>query len=127
MADPSSYVTAKIASAIGGLLGGMSLMTFIRPRTIGEAFARGGVSTGGAIIFATPVLTTLNLPVNWEMQLMSGGIIGFLAYSVLGATARFLVKNQESDIVEMAHKVRGNEVKKTRRSRSGRGNRSRRT
>lgn len=118
MGDPSSYVTAKIASAIGGLFGGMSIMTFIKPRTISEAFARGGISTGAAIIFATPVLTALSLPTNWEMQLMSGGIIGFLAYSILGATARFLVKNQEDDIVELAQKVRGNNNdKKPRRGR----------
>lgn len=121
MGDPSSYVTAKVASAIGGLFGGMSIMTFIKPRTIGEAFARGGISTGAAIIFATPVITALNLPPNWEMQLMAGGVIGFLAYSVLGATARFLVKNQNDDIVELAQKVRGNNsstpVRKTRRGR----------
>lgn len=109
MGDPGSYITAKIASAIGGLLGGMSIMTFIKPRTISEAFARGGVSTGAAIIFATPVLTALSLPTHWEMQLMSGGIIGFLAYSVLGAVARFLVKTQDDDIVEIAQKVRGNQ------------------
>lgn len=120
MGDPGSYVTAKIASAIGGLLGGMSIMTFIRPRTISEAFARGGVSTGAAIIFATPVLTALSLPTNWEMQLMSGGIIGFLAYSVLGATARFLAKNQNDDIVELAHKVRGNSTSTQKKTRRGR-------
>jgi len=106
MGDPGSYVTAKVASAIGGLFGGMSMMTFIKPRTISEAFARGGVSTGSAIIFATPILTTLSLPTNWEMQLMSGGIIGFIAYSVLGAVARFFDKNKEDDIVELANKVR---------------------
>lgn len=120
MGDPGSYVTAKIASAIGGLFGGMSIMTFIKPRSISEAFARGGISTGAAIIFATPVLTALNLPPNWEMQLMSGGVIGFLAYSVLGATARFLAKNQNDDIIELAQKVRGNSTtvaKKTRRGR----------
>lgn len=108
MGDPGSYITAKIASAIGGLFGGMSIMTFIKPRSISEAFARGGISTGAAIIFATPVLTAMNLPMNWEMQLMSGGVIGFLAYSVLGAVARFLIKTQNDDIVEIAQKVRGN-------------------
>lgn len=120
MGDPGSYVTAKIASAIGGLFGGMSIMTFIKPRTISEAFARGGVSTGAAIIFATPLLTALNLPANWEMQLMSGGVIGFLAYSVLGATARFLAKNQNDDIVELAQKVRGKAPQAQKRTRRGR-------
>lgn len=121
MGDPGSYVTAKVASAIGGLFGGMSMMTFIRPTTISEAFARGGVSTGSAIIFATPALTALSLPTNWEMQLMSGGIIGFTAYSILGAVARFFAKNKNDDIVELAQKVRGTSTStKTNKKRRGR-------
>jgi hypothetical protein len=106
MADPTHYLTAKIASAIGGLIGGFGMMTFVRPKTISEAFTRGGVSTGAAIIFAGPLLSLMEIPANWEMQLMSGGIIGFLSYSLLGAVANFFRKNQEKDIFELADTAR---------------------
>lgn len=120
MGDPTTYVTAKIASAIGGLFGGMSMMSFIKPRTISEAFARGGISTGAAIIFATPLLTTLNLSSNWEMQLMAGGTVGFVAYSILGAVANFFSKNREDDIVDLANKVRGTTPNRPTKVRRGR-------
>jgi len=120
MGDPSTYVTAKIASAIGGLFGGMSMMSFVKPRTIGEAFARGGISTGAAIIFATPLLVTFSLPTNWEMQLMAGGTVGFVAYSILGAVANFFAKNRDDDIVDLANKVRGTTPNRPTKVRRGR-------
>lgn len=98
MAEPSSYVTAKIASAVGGLVGGSVLMSFIQPKTIGEAFIRGGISVGSAIIFANPLIVWLDIVSNWETQLMSGAVIGFCAYFVLGAIANFFVKNQKQDL-----------------------------
>lgn len=120
MGDPSTYVTAKIASAIGGLFGGMSMMSFIKPRTISEAFARGGISTGAAIIFATPLLIALSLPTNWEMQLMAGGTVGFVAYSILGAVANFFSRNKDDDIVDLANKVRGTTPNRPTKVRRGR-------
>jgi hypothetical protein len=106
MADPSHFIAAKIAAAIGGLFGGASMMTFIRPKSISEAFIRGGLSTGCAIIFSTPVIHLINLTDDWEIQLMTGGIIGFLAYSILGAVANFFIKNEQSDIFELVTKVK---------------------
>lgn len=98
MGEPGSYVTAKIASAVGGLIGGSALMSFIRPKTVGEAFIRGGISVGSAIIFANPLLLWLNLLADWEMQLMSGTVIGFCAYFILGALANFFLRNQKEDL-----------------------------
>jgi hypothetical protein len=106
MTDPTHYIAAKIASAIGGIFGGASMMTFIAPKSIADAFARGSVSTGCAIIFTSPLLHLFNIEINWETQLMGGGIIGFLAYSILGAIANFFIKNQKSDIFEIAERVK---------------------
>lgn len=106
MADPTSYVTAKIASMIGGFFGGAAILTFIRPKTIGEAFMRGGVSVGSAIIFAGPLLKILDLSTDWESQAMAGFVIGFLAYSVLGMVANFLIKNNNKDIVEAVKELK---------------------
>ena len=102
-----SYLTQKLTAALGGLLGGASIMSYIRPHSIGEAFARGGTSTGAAIIFAGPCLFALGLPAGWEMQLVSGFVIGFVAYSVLGAVANFLDRHKDKDITELVKVARG--------------------
>jgi hypothetical protein len=103
----TSYITHKLTAALGGLVGGASIMSYIRPHSIGEAFARGGTSTGAAIIFAGPLLVALRLPTGWEMQLVSGFVIGFIAYSVLGAVANFLDRHKERDIVDLVKAARG--------------------
>lgn len=100
MPDPGTYLTAKVASMIGGLFGGFAILTFIKPSSIKEAFVRGGVSVGSAIVFADPLLTLAGAVSNWETQLMSGFCVGFLAYTVLGMIANFLQRNQDKDIVE---------------------------
>jgi hypothetical protein len=107
MPEPtSSYLTAKIASMIGGFLGGAAILTFIRPKNIGEAFIRGGVSVGSAIIFGTPLLEIMSWIPTWENQLMAGFCVGFLSYSVLGMIANFLLKNQNKDIVQAVKEIK---------------------
>lgn len=100
------YLTAKLASIIGGLLGGGAILTFIKPKTIGEAFIRGGVSVGSSAIFTTPFINWIKLLDNLENQIMIGFIIGFLAYSVLGMIANFLIKHQDKDIVEAVKEIK---------------------
>lgn len=100
------YLTAKIASMIGGFFGGAAILTFIRPTSIGEAFIRGGVSVGSAIIFSSPALQWASISSNWENELMAGFVVGFVAYSVLGMVANFLVKNQNKDIVEAVKEIK---------------------
>ena len=107
MADPTGYIVAKLASMIGGLFGGFAILTFIKPQTIGEAFIRGGVSVGSAMVFAQPLLAMMGLDNNWETQLMGGFCVGFLSYAVLGMVANFLIKNQSKDIVEVVKQVKG--------------------
>jgi len=106
MPDPTSYLTAKVASMIGGLFGGFAILTFIKPKTIGEAFMRGGMSVGSAIVFAQPLLEMVAVSNNWETQMMGGFCVGFLSYTVLGMIANFLRKNQNKDIVQAAKDVK---------------------
>lgn len=105
MSDPG-FLSAKVASMIGGLFGGAAILTYIRPQTVGEAFLRGGVSVGSATVFGTPILDRMNIDNNWENQLMAGFIIGFLAYSILGMIANFLVKYKDKDIVEAVKEIK---------------------
>lgn len=101
------YILAKLASMIGGFFGGAAILTFIRPQTIGEAFIRGGVSTGSAVIFSAPLIDWMQISNNWENQLMVGFVIGFVAYSVLGMVANFLIKHKNGTIIDAANDLRG--------------------
>lgn len=100
------YLLTKISSMIGGFFGGAAILTFILPKSVGEAFIRGSVSTGSAITFASPLLHWFNMESGWENELMSGFIVGFLAYSVLGMVANFLIKHQNKDIIEAIKEVK---------------------
>lgn len=101
------YILAKLASMIGGLFGGGAILTLIRPKSVGEAFMRGGFSVGSATVFAVPLLHWLDLDNNWENQLMAGFIVGFLAYSILGMIANFLIKHKDGTIIDAANDIRG--------------------
>lgn len=104
------YILAKLASMIGGFFGGAAILTFIKPQTIGEAFIRGGVSTGSAVIFSAPAIHWMDISDNWENQLMTGFVIGFVAYSVLGMVANFLLKHKNGTIIDAANDIRGKKV-----------------
>ena len=101
------YILTKLASMIGGLFGGAAILTFIRPQTVTEAFIRGAVSTGSAVIFSAPMIDWFQLSNNWENQLMIGFVIGFIAYSVLGMVANFLIKHKNGTIIDAANDIRG--------------------
>jgi hypothetical protein len=105
--DVSSYVTEKLTAAVSGLAGGSSMMAYVRPQTITEAFTRGGTSTACAVIFGPPVLLLLGLPTSWEMQIPAGFIIGFVSYSLLGVVANTLRRYQASDLFHMVRVARG--------------------
>jgi len=104
----ATYVTGKIAAAVGGLLGGLGFMAFLKPKTITDAAIRGGVSTGSAIIGSTVFIELLNFPNNIEFQLFSGGIIGFVAWGILGLIARVFIKAElkNSDAIEFISDVK---------------------
>ena len=53
---PEPILLGKVSAAAGGLLGGLSMMAFIKPKTTFDAAIRGGISTGTGIIFSSPLL-----------------------------------------------------------------------
>ena len=103
-----TYVAGKIAAAIGGLLGGLGFMAFLKPKTIMDATIRGGVSTGSAIIGSTVFIELLGFPNNIEFQLFSGAVIGFVAWGILGLIARVFIKAElkNTDAIEFISDVK---------------------
>lgn len=106
MADFNSLLAEKVSSMVGGLFGGLAILTLIKPKTISEAFLRGSLSTGSAMVFAGPILRYISIDDNWETRLMSGFIVGFFAYSLLGMIANFLAKNEDKDIVTVVKEIK---------------------
>jgi hypothetical protein len=108
MPEPTvSYISAKIASMLGGFFGGSAILTFIKPKTITEAFTRGVVSVGAAIIFSSSLLEVAKLTPSVENYAMSGFCVGFVSYSLLGMIANFLYKHEKDDIVSVVNDIRG--------------------
>jgi hypothetical protein len=114
MTDLLGFLTTKIVSMVGGMFGGAAILTFIRPASIVEAFVRGGISAGSAVVFSAPLLEVFQMHSTWENQLMSGFCIGFVAYSILGMIANFLAKNQTRDVLEVIKDIKNtaNDTKK---------------
>jgi hypothetical protein len=111
----TGILTAKIMAGLGGLIGGMTLMAFMKPKTILDATLRGGVSTGTGIIFAGPILEWLEMSPNVQMILMFAFIIGFLSWGVLSLVAQIFINAQkkEHDLLDVVNKGRsGNENEK---------------
>lgn len=97
--------SAKVISAVGGFLGGASLLVYIRPKTLNDGVVRVGVSTAAAVMLA-PVVVAKVFDANAEAdsQLLMGCAfgIGFVAWNILGAVAQFFAARQGKDIVQLA-------------------------
>jgi len=91
------YLQHKLSSALGGLLGGTSALRFFHAKNVQDAFYRGGLSVIFSIVFGVPVLAYFELPYqNWEWQLASGFICGFIGYSLMSAASTY-IKDKEED------------------------------
>ena len=100
------FIGSKISSAIGGMLGGSSALKFMNPKDFKDAYLRGALSIVFSVVFGTPVLWWLGLPYqNWEWQLASGFVCGFLGYALMSASAKYISNSQEKDIMEILAEV----------------------
>jgi len=113
MPEPG-FLTAKIMSGLGGLIGGLTLMVFMKPTTILDAALRGGISTGTGIIFSTPILEWFGMNQTFDMILMFGFITGFLAWGVLSLVAQIFINAQKKnhDIIDVVNKTKQSSDKK---------------
>lgn len=105
----TAFLMHKIASGVGGLFGGMTLLAFWKPSSILDACIRSGVSTGSAVIFAMPLLEAFNLRVDLDLALVAGAVVGFFAWSILSMAARMMKRfdREEKDLMDAIREVRG--------------------
>ena len=101
MADPfSPPLSAKAIAGIGGLIGGMVFMAFMRPKNVWDASVRSGVSVATAIICHPIVCEYLGWNGNFDHVLASSALIGFCSWSLLSVAAKLLM-NIEHEKVEI--------------------------
>lgn len=102
----NGIATYKIADFIGGFFGGLTMLTFIKPKSIKDAIIRSFVSTGCAYVFTDPVLTYLNIKNSIDYNILISVLIGFSSFSILGSVAKFFEKNKNKDILGMVDMLR---------------------
>ena len=93
-------------TGMGGLCGGLAMFVYIQPKSTPDAFVRIVVS-----IMVSNMLTQLIGSLITHSQSPSelwgvSFLLGFSAWSVFGAFARFFAKREGHDIVEMARDAR---------------------
>lgn len=103
--DLTAVSSVKMLSAIGGFLGGASLLVYMKPTSVKEGTVRIGVSTAAAAMLA-PVLAVkvFDASADSDSQIVMGSafVVGFVAWNILGATAQFFQARQGKDIAQIA-------------------------
>lgn len=94
-------------TGMGGFCGGLAMFVYVQPQSLPDAFVRIVVS-----IMVANMLTQLvgSFMTKHESTSELWGVaflLGFTAWSIFGAFARFFAKRQEYDIVDMARDVKG--------------------
>ena len=95
----STPVVVKIASGLGGLLGGVGYMFYMKPVNVWDAAVRSSVCTIVAMI-ASPVLVQwlgFNR-MDWELMLAAGTFIGFVSWTALSYLSRTLLRIEEKKL-----------------------------
>lgn len=91
----------RVLCAIGGFLGGTSMMLYMRPSSMADALRRIGVSVVLAIMLAEPAAEKVFTKVGSEALMGTSFVLGFIAWNILGAVAKFFETRQDEDIVQM--------------------------
>ena len=104
----AAFLMHKIASGLGGMLGGLAMFAFWKPMNMLDACIRSGISTGSAVIFAMPILEILELRVDMDLALLAGATIGFFSWSILSMVARMLKRfdREDKDILDVLREIK---------------------
>jgi hypothetical protein len=100
----SGVVMTKLFSGLGGLVGGLAMFAFMRPKSILDATIRGGICTAMAIIFSPLLLEQLKLAQSSEHIIAAGTFVGFVAWGIMSSIARVFIKAEKNnkDIIDIA-------------------------
>lgn len=92
--------TALIA-ATGGFLGGTSMMLYMRPSSVSDAARRVLISVVSALLLTRIVTEQVFGDADSEVAIGVAFCLGFLAWSILGAIARYFDDRKDANIITM--------------------------
>lgn len=90
-----------LISFTGGFLGGLSMIVYMRPTSITDGIRRLLISTVASVLLSEFVAEKLFGAKDPELVMAAAFLIGFVAWNVLGAFARFFENRQGDDIIGM--------------------------
>ena len=93
-------------TAMGGFCGGLAMFVYIQPKSIPDAFVRIVVSIMVANMLTQLVGSYITHGQSTSELWGVAFLLGFSAWSVFGAMARFFAKREGFDIVDMARDVK---------------------
>ena len=99
-------VAVKLISAIGGFLGGTSILVYMPAKDWADAIKRVGVSIVAATMLSVPLAGKLFDDVNNENLMGTAFVVGFAAWFLLGAIAKFFENKQGKDILQLTKDVK---------------------
>ena len=93
-------------TAMGGFCGGLAMFVYIQPKSLPDAFVRIVVSIMVANMLTQLVGSYITHGQSTSELWGVAFLLGFSAWSVFGAMARFFARREDLDIVEMARDVK---------------------
>jgi len=116
---PDGFLIDKLAPALGGLFGGLSLAMFWTPEKLQEkgkvasVFIAGGISAMAGFAFTGIVAEKLNIGSDkLDMLIGLAWILGLCSVAVINWVSNYMVKREHMDISEVAEEIKQKRAKK---------------
>ena len=116
---PEGFLIEKLAPALGGLFGGLSLAMFWTPEKLQEkgkvasVFIAGGISAMAGFAFTGIVADKLSIgSEKLDMLIGLAWILGLCSIAVINWVSNYMVKREHMDIGEVAEEIKNKRAKK---------------
>lgn len=97
----------ELISAVGGFLGGLSVLIYMRPANTMDGVRRVVISVVASVLGSSAIAFKVFGAKDPEYVMMVAFLIGFCAWSLLGAIAKFFEGQKHQDIVGMLKSFNG--------------------
>ncbi|CAB4152363.1 hypothetical protein UFOVP620_12 [uncultured Caudovirales phage] len=110
---PDGFLIEKLAPALGGLFGGLSLAMFWTPEKLQEkgkvasVFIAGGISAMAGFAFTGIVAEKLSITAE-KLDVLIGlaWVLGMCSVAVINWVSNYMVKREHMDIQEIANEIK---------------------
>ena len=116
---PDGFLIDKLAPALGGLFGGLSLAMFWTPEKLQEkgkvasVFIAGGISAMAGFAFTGLAAEKLGISSEkLDVQIGLAWILGLCSVAVINWVSNYMSKREHMDISEVAEEIKQKRAKK---------------